>query len=185
MAEALRRYRSRLRDSDRERELTGLTVQVPRPTLSPFRGAEKESAELQQRLNAAVGGECQFVLVSGEPGIGKTRLIDELEKLAKVRQTMVLHGRFVEQDRSLPYQGFCELIQEYFRQAEAGRSGSSEATPPPDLSDLAAGAGGALPDAERDAGDPPRARGATRASRRRGPRAPKTARRSSSCWRGR
>jgi ABC-type transport system substrate-binding protein len=137
VAEALRRYRSRLRDSDRERELTGLTLQVPRPALSPFVGRSKEFAELQQRLNAALGGECQFVLVSGEPGIGKTRLIDELATLAKVRQALVLRGRSVEQDRSLPYQGFCELIQEYFRQAEAGRSGSSEAAPPPDLSDLA------------------------------------------------
>jgi ABC-type transport system substrate-binding protein len=137
VAEALRRYRSRLRDSDRDRELTGLTLQVPRPALAPFVGRSKEFAELQQRLNAALAGEGQFALVSGEPGIGKTRLIDELATLARVRQARVLRGRSVEQDRSLPYQGFCELIQEYFRQAETGRSGSPVGSPPPDLSDLA------------------------------------------------
>jgi hypothetical protein len=85
VAEALRRYRSRLRDSDRERELTGLTLQVPRPALSPFVGRSKEFGELQQRLNAALGGECQFVLCRAA-GIGKTRLIDELATLAKVRR---------------------------------------------------------------------------------------------------
>ena len=42
-------------------------------------GATKEFAELQRRLNAALAGECQFVVVAGEPGIGKTRLLDELE----------------------------------------------------------------------------------------------------------
>ena len=55
------------------------------------------------------------MLVGGEPGIGKTRLLDELEALAKARQIRVLHGRSVEQDRGLPYQGFLEMVLEYFR----------------------------------------------------------------------
>jgi ABC-type transport system substrate-binding protein len=133
VAEALRRYRSRLRDSDRERALTGLTLATPRPVLAPFVGRAREFGELQKRLNVALAGECQFVVVGGEPGIGKTRLLDELETLAQVRKIRVLRGRSVEQDRSFPYQGFCELIQEHFRHPESGSS-----TPPPDLSDLAA-----------------------------------------------
>ena len=75
----------------------------------PFIGRERESTELQQRLNAAIAGESQFVLVGGEPGAGKTRLLDELESLAKARQIRVLHGRSVELDRGLPYQGFLEM----------------------------------------------------------------------------
>jgi ABC-type transport system substrate-binding protein len=135
VAEALRRYRARLRDSDRERPLTGLTLTTPRPVLAPFVGRTKEFAELQHRLNAALDGECQFAVVGGEPGIGKTRLVDELTTLAKVRHLRVLRGRSVEQDRSLPYQGFCELVQDYFRQAESSGSGSPAETP--DLTDLA------------------------------------------------
>ena len=53
-----------------------------------------------------LAGESQIVLVGGDAGIGKTRLLDELETLAKARQIRVLHGRFIEQDRGLPYQGF-------------------------------------------------------------------------------
>jgi peptide/nickel transport system substrate-binding protein/oligopeptide transport system substrate-binding protein len=134
LAEALKRYRGRLRDSDRSRSVTGFTrtMIAPRPALSPFVGRSKEFAELQQRLNAAVAGECQFAVVAGEPGIGKTRLLDELASLARARDIRVLHGRSVEQDRAFAYQGFCELIQDYFRFKETGSS------PAPDFSDLAA-----------------------------------------------
>jgi predicted ATPase len=106
---------------------------MPRPALSPFVGREKELAELQQRLNAAINGECQFVVVAGEPGVGKTRLLDELENLARARKITVLRGRSVEQDRAFPYQGFCELIQDYFRSKDAGNSSAGS----PDFSDLA------------------------------------------------
>ena len=87
VADSLKRYRARLHDSDRARSVTGFTrtFMVQRPALAPFVGRTKEFAELQQRLNAAVAGECQLVVVSGEPGIGKTRLLDELDKLAKAR----------------------------------------------------------------------------------------------------
>jgi len=134
LAEALKRYRARLHDSDRARSVLGFTrtFMTPRPLLAPFVGRTKEFAELQQRLNAAAGGECQLVLVGGEPGIGKTRLLEELETLAKVRKIRVLRGRAVEQDGAFPYQGFCELIQEFFRLREMGSG------PPPDFSDLAA-----------------------------------------------
>jgi ABC-type transport system substrate-binding protein len=133
LAESLRRYRATLRESDRSRSVAGLTrtFQPGRPAASPFVGRAKELAELQHRLNAALAGECQLVLVGGEPGIGKTRLVDELESLARARKIRVLHGRSVEQDRAFPYQGFCELIQEYFRFKE------EDSAPPPDLSDVA------------------------------------------------
>ncbi len=133
IATALKRYRERLRNGDRSLTLVlTRTLKMSKPALPTFVGRAKELAELQQQLNVAVAGECQFVVVAGEPGIGKTRLLDEIEKLAKARKIRVLHGRFVEQDRSFPYQGFCEAIQEYFRLKETGDSSTSVA----DLSDL-------------------------------------------------
>jgi ABC-type transport system substrate-binding protein len=134
VAEALRRYRTRMRDSDRSRTFSGVTrsYAADRPAASPFVGRAKDLAALQQRLNAALAGECQFVVVGGEPGIGKTRLLDEVEALARARQVRVLHGRSIEQDRAFPYQGFCDVIQESFRQRDTGSG------PVVDLSDLAA-----------------------------------------------
>src|SRR5262249_46223456 len=61
----------------------------------------------------SAGGESQFVLVAGDAGVGKSRLLDELEELARARKLRVLHGRFLDRDRSFPYQGFCDAIQEY------------------------------------------------------------------------
>ena len=133
VAEALTRYRGGLHESDRSRPVTELTrsLQAPKAAAMPFIGRERESTELQQRMHAAIAGESQFVLVGGEPGVGKTRLLDELEGLAKARQIRVLHGRSVELDRGLSYQGFLEMILEFFRLRDTGSS------PPPDLSDLA------------------------------------------------
>ena len=134
VSEALSRCQSRLHDSDLTKSvMLTRTMVLPRPTLSPFIGREKEVAELQQRLNTAVGGECQFVVVSGDPGAGKTRLLDEIENLAKARKLLVLHGRLVEQDGAFPYQGFCEAIQEYFRVRDTGVSSAGSI----DLADLA------------------------------------------------
>jgi len=127
----LHRYRDRHRESDRMMSvMVTQALHAPRPAVSPFVGREKEMAELQMRLNSAKAGECQLVLVSGDAGIGKTRLLDELEALARAQSIRVLHGRFMEQDGAFPYHGFCELIQDHFRQRETGSSGHS------DLSDL-------------------------------------------------
>ncbi len=135
VAEAFSSYRARLQTSGRNRALpsrTTLTFHVQGASLKALVGREKECTELQRRLNLAVGGECQFVLVAGETGIGKTRLLEELENLSKARAIAVFHGRFVEQNHALPYEGYCEAIQEYFR----ARSGLRNVTPV-DFSDLA------------------------------------------------
>ena len=160
-------------------ELTRTRARAAAAASLPFIGREKESAELQQRLNAAIAGECQFVLVGGEPGIGKTRLLDELENLAKARQIRVLHGRFVEQDRGLPYQGFLEMIQEYFRVKDTGSA------PPPDFSDLAPDLRRVVPHARARSPSSASAAGSgTRSTDAALPRR-RAGRRSSSCSRGR
>ncbi len=134
LAQALRACRGRLAEADRLKSVMAVAgPSAPRTARAPFVGRSREIETLQHRLNSAIAGECQFVIVGGEPGIGKTRLLDEIEGLARARGVRVLHGRFVEQNRALPFQGFCEAIQEYFRQKEIGSS-SAEV---PDFSDVA------------------------------------------------
>jgi len=134
LAQALRLCRGRLAEADRLKSVVAVAgTSAPRTARAPFVGRGREVETLQHRLNAAIAGECQFVLVGGDPGSGKTRLLEEIEGLARARGVRVLHGRFVEQNRSLPYQGFCEAIQEYFRLKEVGSS-SAEL---PDFSDVA------------------------------------------------
>ena len=58
--------------------------------LTPFVGREDELALLTRRWSRAVEGEGQFVQIVGEPGIGKSRLIEEFRaKLAETPHTWV------------------------------------------------------------------------------------------------
>ncbi|HKD18706.1 MAG TPA: protein kinase, partial [Thermoanaerobaculia bacterium] len=142
VAEALRRHKASLAtDEFRMSVVLSASRVIARPALSVFVGREKEFAELQRRLNAAIAGDCQFAVVAGEPGIGKTRLLEELKNLAIARKIRVLYGRFIEQDGSFSYQGFCELIQDYFRSRDPQSSSAERA----DFSDLAADLIGLFP----------------------------------------
>ncbi|HYR45368.1 MAG TPA: AAA family ATPase, partial [Thermoanaerobaculia bacterium] len=134
VSEALRRHRATLQSDEFSRSvvLTASRV-IQRPAASAFIGREREFGQLQHSLNGALAGDCHFAVVAGEPGIGKTRLLEEVKKLASVRKIRVLYGRFVEQDRAFSYQGFCELIQDYFRTRDPGSSPGER----PDFSDLA------------------------------------------------
>ena len=58
--------------------------------LTPLVGREDELALLQRRWSRALEGEGQFVQIVGEPGIGKSRLVEEFRgKLAETPHTWV------------------------------------------------------------------------------------------------
>src|SRR5262245_28473095 len=52
------------------------------PPAGGFVGRERELAQLEAALHDACAGQGRLVLVSGEPGIGKTRLTSELARVA-------------------------------------------------------------------------------------------------------
>ena len=58
-----------------------------------FVGREAELQEVQRGLADALAGRGRLVLISGEPGIGKSRLADELLRDARGRGMEVLVGR--------------------------------------------------------------------------------------------
>ncbi len=63
---------------------------------SPLVGRRAEWRRLVDRLDAAQTGECQLVLVGGDAGTGKSRLLEELERLAQGRGVRVLRGRIAD-----------------------------------------------------------------------------------------
>lgn len=80
-------------------------------------GREGEVQELERRARLAAAGRSQFVLISGAEGTGKTALIDELVRSIHRNSSIpVLRGKFVEQNVGIPYQGFCEILQQHLQQ---------------------------------------------------------------------
>ena len=61
--------------------------------MPPFVGRERELHELKNGLESAIAGRGQLILISGEPGIGKTRLCEELVDRAAARGVRVAWAR--------------------------------------------------------------------------------------------
>jgi predicted ATPase len=66
---------------------------TPEFVRTPIVGRERELALLTTGLEEALRGRGHLYLLSGEPGVGKTRLLEEVAGRAAVRDAMVLWGR--------------------------------------------------------------------------------------------
>src|SRR5262249_58148818 len=86
---------------------------------TPFTGRTAELARLTRGLEEARGGRGGVVLVMGEPGIGKTRTLEEFAERVRAQGTLVLWGRCYEGEAGRPYGPFAEAIGEYARTAAA------------------------------------------------------------------
>jgi DNA-binding CsgD family transcriptional regulator len=85
---------------------------------TPFVGREAELAVLTADLDAAVGGRGGVVLLAGEPGIGKTRLAEELAAAAASRGVLVLWGRCWEGEGAPAFWPWVQFIRAYIRTAD-------------------------------------------------------------------
>ena len=61
-----------------------------------FVGRRQELAAVEAGLDSVRGGRARWLVVSGEPGIGKTRLLGELAARAAERRHPVFVGRGAE-----------------------------------------------------------------------------------------
>ena len=75
-------------------------------------GREAELAELARMWQRSCDGEGQVVMISGEPGIGKTRLAAELSVVALSDGARVWYGR-CDEGLGVPYQPFVEALRAY------------------------------------------------------------------------
>lgn len=76
----------------------------------PFVGREDELTVLGQAVEEAREDRRRFVLVAGEPGVGKTRLVAELADVAAGGGSEVLVGHCAE-GAGVPFQPFAEALR--------------------------------------------------------------------------
>jgi DNA-binding SARP family transcriptional activator len=91
-------------------------VETPR---SAFVGRERELAELVGGLDDAFAGRGRLFLLVGEPGIGKSRLAEELIAQAKARGARVLVGRCWEAGGAPAYWPWVQSLRPYLRDTDA------------------------------------------------------------------
>ena len=83
-----------------------------------FVGRDQELAEMRGVLEDALGGDGRLVLLSGDPGIGKTRTAEQLATYARVRGARVYWGRGHEGEGQPPYWPWSEALRGYVLDAD-------------------------------------------------------------------
>jgi len=100
-------------------------------TASPFVGRRTELARITDVVRRAAQGHGAMMLVSGEAGVGKSRLVQEAEAVARREGMLTLIGRCLDTDAAPPYQPLVEQIEQALRTApaEAVRAALGENAP--------------------------------------------------------
>ena len=89
---------------------------------SPFVGRARELERLRELLAEAERGRGQVVDVMGEPGVGKSRLVDEFRRAIGPERALYLEGRCAAHATSTPYLPFVQLLQQAFGFTESDGS---------------------------------------------------------------
>jgi tetratricopeptide (TPR) repeat protein len=100
---------------------SGYRVRIPTsPSQGALVGRDRESALLHEWWASVGKGESGLLLVEGDPGIGKTRLVGELARAVEREGALVLWGR-CDEDPVAPFQPFAEALGRYFHAMSADR----------------------------------------------------------------
>jgi tetratricopeptide (TPR) repeat protein/transcriptional regulator with XRE-family HTH domain len=86
---------------------------------SPIVGRERELTDVRKLVDLVVGGIGQLVLLSGEAGVGKTRLAQEVNLNLRNRGFLVASGRCYEPQQSTAFYPFIDALSVLFASAPA------------------------------------------------------------------
>ncbi|MDB6159813.1 MAG: hypothetical protein JWO04_3519 [Gammaproteobacteria bacterium] len=82
-----------------------------REGLTPYSGRRKELTTLEGHLAQARAGQGQVVLVAGEAGVGKSRLLHEFRARIDATNVRILQARCSSYDGGGPYLPFAEILR--------------------------------------------------------------------------
>ncbi len=88
---------------------------APLPAVWPLVGRETELRLIQETLDAAGAGQCRALIMSGESGVGKTRLAELAVQHATEHGWTVASGSAFPVESGLPYALFADALVPVFR----------------------------------------------------------------------
>ena len=77
-------------------------------------GREKEIKEIKNLLNLCLQGKGQILAITGEPGIGKSRLVHELVKLSEKAGYQTFQGNCISYGSSFSYHPWAQILTDFF-----------------------------------------------------------------------
>ena len=101
-----------------------------------FVGRDRELAELLAALEQAFAGSGSLFLLAGEPGIGKSRLADELGRRAKEAGARVLWGRCWEAGGAPAYWPWLQSLRSHLRESDPDSIRTQLGSGAPDVAHL-------------------------------------------------
>lgn len=86
----------------------------------PLIGRQREMQRVVAIADTVLGGSGRFVLLAGEPGVGKTRLAQEIAVETERRGFLVATGRAYEPEQTVPFYPFREALAAAYTAAPRG-----------------------------------------------------------------
>ncbi|HXZ03748.1 MAG TPA: ATP-binding protein, partial [Ktedonobacteraceae bacterium] len=97
-----------------------MMVPLDKPVVCPVViGRTTELTAIHQLIESTMSGQGQVVLLSGEAGIGKSRLVKEAKAYATSLNFRVVQGNCFPTDHSCPYAPLLDLIHTLLAQPDS------------------------------------------------------------------
>jgi DNA-binding CsgD family transcriptional regulator/Flp pilus assembly protein TadD len=92
-----------------------MTTAINKPVVCPILiGRASDLTALRLLVDRAQDGQGQVVLITGEAGIGKSRLMTEVKAYADSRDFRLLQGSCFPTDRAIPYAPLLDLLRSFW-----------------------------------------------------------------------
>lgn len=101
------------------------TVETAKALLSPSAtvGREGPLNVLRDRLAKAANGQGRVVLLGGDAGVGKSRLVRDLKQVAATRELRIIEGRCSSTESSVPYAPLMDALRFRISRGESAQVG--------------------------------------------------------------
>ncbi|HEX3046428.1 MAG TPA: protein kinase, partial [Bacillota bacterium] len=103
---------------EREFQVGGRDQKIKLSYQTRLVGREVELAKLKSFVEGASRGAGKVCFIAGEPGVGKSRLMEEVWGYINERNGLFLRGRCLNHENKLPYQPFKDALDEYIKAVE-------------------------------------------------------------------